>query len=487
MLPPTSPVPLARPPHTRDSTGLFAPASAMDVVRNLRQDLLAAGASVDDVSAKFASAASKYATHNREPVASQTTMQNLAQRLAQDTLAEGDLPLLVQLLYFAGYQRLLAKHRLRFPAYMIADDHFANAVGPSGPRVLPRPRVLERSWTLFGRQIGFPIGVPACALTGSSAWLQYLGCNGFNVLTYKTVRSRAQPPHQPPNWTFVPDVKEPFERSDQLNAVSSEPHDWVNPNAGDATTANSFGVPSPEPYEWMADVANALTAIADDQLLIVSVMGDDYYNETAQLAAISTDFAVTAKMAEDSGASVIELDLSCPNSLDITARGVKPPLCYNADVAIAIIQETRATLKSSTAIVAKLSYLDEERLSKLIHRISPLIDGIAGINTLQCAVRRSNGQPTFPGRELAGVSGIAIRDYALDFTDRLARLRAKTGGHFEILAMGGVTDPGSFQALFELGANVVQTASGAFANPFLAAECVESIGRQLPDGASHPT
>jgi tRNA-dihydrouridine synthase len=46
--------------------------------------------------------------------------------------------------------------------------------------------------------------------------------------------------------------------------------------------------------------------------------------------------------------------------------------------------------------------------------------------------------------------------------------------------MGGVTDPASFEALFALGADAVQSASGAFANPYLARDCVAALGETLP-------
>ncbi|WP_324277538.1 hypothetical protein [Blastococcus brunescens] len=150
----------------------------------------------------------------------------------------------------------------------------------------------------------------------------------------------------------------------------------------------------------------------------------------------------------------------------------------------AIVEGVRRELDPDTSLVAKLSYLNERRLAELIREIAPMIDGVSGINTLQCKVRRADGQPTFPGRQLAGVSGIAVREYAHRFVAGLARLRVETGHYFEIVGMGGVTDPASFRGLFDLGANVVQTASGAFANPFLALECVENSGEVLPEVAS---
>jgi hypothetical protein len=481
---PSAPVPLAGPAQARDEAGLFTAGRAADVVRNLRQDLLATGVPIEHVISDSVAGARKYRSEadDRDAFA-EFNIGDLRERILEDELGPQDLLPLVQVLYFAGQQRLLAKHHLRFPAYNILDDYFTNAVVPLGPRVLPRPVAPKRAWTVFGRRIGFPIGVPASVLTGGSPWVQYFAGNGFNVLTYKTVRSRAWGPNQPPNWSFVPDRTEPFKISSETYGVLAEPWDWVNPGKREVTTANSFGVPSPDPYEWMADVSNALTVLADDQMLIVSVMGDHYDNGMARLESIVSDFVDTARMAQSAGAEVVELNLSCPNSLDESPQGVKPPLCFDSEVTAAIVEGVREALDGKTAIVAKLSYLDEESLAGLVHKIAPLVDGISGINTLQCKVLRPAGGPTFPGRQLAGVSGVAVRDYALDFVGRLARLRVETGHYFEILGMGGVTDIESFGELFAMGANVVQSASGSFANPFLAVECVEALGSDLPEVA----
>ena len=229
----------------------------------------------------------------------------------------------------------------------------------------------------------------------------------------------------------------------------------------------------------MAYLERALAATGDDALLLVSVMGEDP-DGTGDAAALAADFARTARLAEEAGAGVVELNLSCPNTLDRSAAGVKPPLCLDPDATLAVVERVRRELDDRTALVAKLSWLDEQRLAELVPRLAPLVDGIAGINTLQSRVRRSDGAPTFPGRELAGLSGVAVRDSALDFTRRLVALREAGRSHFDVLAMGGVTDPASFQALFALGADAVQSASGAFADPFLAARCIDALGGTLP-------
>jgi len=377
-------------------------------------------------------------------------------------------------LFFAGLAGVLAAHGVRTPPYDVLGSFRDNLATPVGPRLPERPVAGRRRWRVLGRTVGFPIGVPACVLNGGEEWVRYHARNGFSVLTYKTVRSRAHEPNRQPNWTLAPRQTASLPPGAAAE-VTSDPWDWVDPGTPTVSTVNSFGVPSPAPDEWMPDLERSLAAVDDDQLLLVSVMGEADHGTD-----LVDDFARTARMAEEVGAPVVELNLSCPNTLDRSASGVRPPLCLDAEATLAVVEGVRRALDDRTGLVAKLSWLDEQRLAALVPRLAPLVDGVAGINTLQSRVRRSDGAPTFPGRELAGLSGIAVRDSALDFTRRLVALREAGGRQFDVLAMGGVTDPASFEALFALGADAVQSASGAFADPYLARDCITALGGSLP-------
>lgn len=440
-------------------------------VRRLRDDLVARGL-VEELPGAFLAGVTRFGRPPRPELDALTAdVADLAGRLASGDVADADLPLLGRALYFARRSDVLADHGLPTPAYDVLGGFRENLARPLGPRLPERPTAGGRRWPLLGRTVGLPVGIPACVLNGSEAWVRHNVANGWNVLTYKTVRSRAHEPNEQPNWAFA--ARETASLAPGADAdVVADPWDWVPPGSTAVSSVNSFGVPSPEPGEWTADLAQALAAVGDEQLLLVSVMGegDD----------LAEDFARTALMAQDAGATVVELNLSCPNTLDRSASGVKPPLCRDPDATVAVVEHVRRALDDRTGLVAKLSWLDGPRLAALVPRLAPLVDGIAGINTVQSRVRRSDGSPTFPGRELAGLSGIAIREPALDFTRRLVALRASGGVHFDVLAMGGVTDPGSFAALFEAGADAVQSAAGAFADPLLAAACVARLGTTLP-------
>ncbi|MGY1695961.1 dihydroorotate oxidase [Geodermatophilus sp. SYSU D00814] len=431
----------------------------------MRDDLVARGL-LDGLAAAYAAGLARFATPP-DLDALVAPAAALAGRLAAGEAGTSDLPLLTRVLFLAGHGGVLAAHGVRTPSYDLLRSYRENLATPVGPRLPERPRAGDRRWRVLGRDVGFPIGVPACVLAGGEEWVRFHARNGFSVLTYKTVRSRAHEPNARPNWTFAP-------RPPDGDVVVSDPWDWVEPGDPGVSTVNSFGVPSPPPEEWMPDLERSLAAVDHDQLLLVSVMG------SGDGPALARDFAATARLAQEAGATVVELNLSCPNTLTATPDGVQPPLCLDADATVAVVETVRRDLDDRTGLVAKLSWLDEQRLAALVPRLAPLVDGVAGINTVARRVVRSDGEPTFPGRAVAGLSGAAVRGQALDLTRRLVALREAGGHRFDVLAMGGVTDPASFRALYDAGADAVQSASGAFADPFLARDCIAAHGDTLP-------
>jgi dihydroorotate dehydrogenase len=438
----------------------------VSVVGRVRDDLAARGL-LDGLPAAFLAGVTRFATPPAAELDTlRTAAEDLGARLAAGEAGDDDLPLLTRVAYFAGHGGLLAAHGVRTPSYDVLGSYRDNLTTPAGPRLEERPRAGDRRWRVLGRDVGFPLGVPACVLNGGEEWVRFHARNGFSVLTYKTVRSRAHEPNVQPNWTFAP-------RS-PADVVVSDPWDWVAPGSPEVSTVNSFGVPSPAPEEWMPDLERSLAAVDADQLLLVSVMGE------GEGTGLVDDFARVAGMAQEAGAPVVELNLSCPNTLSSSPDGVKPPLCLDADATLAVVEGVRRALDDRTGLVAKLSWLDEPGLAALVPRLAPLVDGVAGINTLQSRVVRGDGAPTFPGRALAGLSGAAARGAALDLTRRLVGLREAGGHRFDVVAMGGVTDVASFAALFEAGADAVQSASGAFADPFLARDCIAALGDTLP-------
>jgi hypothetical protein len=467
----TAPIDVQITPKGRSAYGLFAQSAEAEVVARIMQDLSAEG--MEHVLTEYL----RVVPDPDRQARAEATLSTLQAQGSRSTLGP-----LIEVLYFAGYQHLLRKYNLRFPAYNILEDFFAGSQSPPGPRSPSRPVAASRSWFFLGRPIGFPIGVPASVLTSNNEWTHYFAQHGYNVITARTVRSRAWAANPVPNWVFVPRIVEPLKIGAAAAGVIADPHDWVDAGSVNVTTSNSFGVPSHSPEQWQPDLVEAKRLLHADQMLIASVLGEVYEStgdSEHDARSLAEDFVRTALLAEDCGVDAIELNVSCPNSL-IPGGGVKPPLCMSAEVTSNVVAAVRAALRPGTHLLVKLAYMPKSELTTLVSAIAPHVSAISGINTLVLPIQQEDGQETFPGRPRAGVSGIAVRDHALQFVRDLAEIRLNLEVNFDIIGMGGVTDPASFLALYEAGASVVQSASGVFANPFLAQDCFDAYADDLP-------
>ena len=418
-------------------------------------------------------------------------------------------------------QELLVRHGLIYSTYNHLSDYETNRRSPSFESATPSqlPPIAreplfwrEYNWTLFGQRVALPIGVSASPLTANSKWVRYYARHGYNVLTYKTVRSRASAAFSPPNWLFSAEDT-PWPVSDgQLpplgKPIGKHPNKWMVVEAGRNTwpgygrrfsTANSLGIPSDEPLAWREDVAVAAKSVRLDQLLIVSVIGtrgpqEQYPSLAVANAALAEDYARTARWAAEALSSsgrlpIIELNLSAPN-ISIPTKGggewadhdkewVSHALvCDDRGLTHQIVEQTAAGLRSLGAkLVIKLSYQPYTRLRELLTPIVDKLAGVSGINAVQCIVLEpSNGGsnweapiPAFERRE-AGVSGALIREYARSFARSVLAVKQELDASFEILGIGGVTQPEDAFALLNAGASAVQGASGPFYNPRLASD-----------------
>jgi dihydroorotate dehydrogenase len=340
-----------------------------------------------------------------------------------------------------------------------------------------------RSWSLLGHEIGFPIGIPASVLTSTAKWIDYFAKHGFNVFTYKTVRGTRTAAYDFPNWVFLEDAAEPLpvaQGGSPEGVRVRGSRDTYLRHLRAFSTANSFGVPSEDPAIWREDVERALDVLGEGKLLILSIMGSG--EEGEPVGALRDDFVRVAEEALRTGAPVIELNLSCPNTADASARdGIAPPLCTNVEATAEVIEAVAEVVGGKVPLVAKLSYLPFQRLESLVGAIAPYVSAISGINTLQVQVEEEDGTATFPGRHAAGMSGIAIRDLALDFVKSLNRVRLENEGlDYEIIGMGGVMTTEDVDALLVAGADAVQTATAASVNPYLARELSESRSDRRP-------
>lgn len=314
----------------------------------------------------------------------------------------------------------------------------------------------------YGQKVYAPFGVPAGPLL-NSAFCKAAFQKGFDVCVYKTVRSGAFPCHPFPNVLAIhPGGDLTFKKLEKPIIADTE---YVEP----LSITNSFGVPSKDPAIWQEDARKAIASAEKGQVLVLSFMGTVRQGQTEQ--EFVDDYVLAARLARETGAKILEANLSCPN---IGNEGL---VCYNLGVTEKIVKGIRSVIGDTPLILKVGYYKNDEDIEQLAAVANEYADGISGINTLQGEIRDAAGNQALPGspaRLRSGVCGAGIKWAGLDFVRRLAAIRAKRGFKFTIEGVGGVMTPEDYGAYRDAGADSVMSATGAMWNPHLAQEIKEA-------------
>lgn len=338
-------------------------------------------------------------------------------------------------------------------------------LGPTGIKKLNKPQFkkIKSKYKFLGFPINFPFGIPAGPLLNSK-FMKSAFDFGFSVSTYKTVRASSFPCHPYPNIVYVntPTNLIP-NKTPRLTAASSPK------STSEFSITNSFGVPSKIPTLWQKDVKKALKYAGKGQIMILSFMGTVKPKQTQD--EFVTDFAHAAKLAKQTGAKILEANLSCPN---IGSEGL---VCYNFEVTEKICKQIRKKI-GKTPLILKVGYYKNNKDIEEIARITnKYADAISAINTLQVEIVDKNGKQALPGpnRLKSGVCGSAIKWAGLEMTDKLNKIKKKNNYKYEIVGVGGVMSPSDFLEYRKAGADLVMSATGAMWNPYLAYEISRKI------------
>jgi dihydroorotate dehydrogenase len=347
------------------------------------------------------------------------------------------------------------------------DDNFDNGPFPLSPGEQPYVQTGDPQFMFLGKPVYAPFGIAAGPLLNSK-YVRFAFERGFDVVCYKTQRTVPFACNDFPNVLYVdPQGDLTLEKAAHPLVGTTE----TTLQREKLSITNSFGVPSRGPSFWVPDLHKALTYQRKGQLLIAAVQGTiqdgfgpkEYYD----------DFAIAAELAVGAGASAVELNLSCPN---VATEGV---LCYRSDAVVAICRTVKERI-GATPLIIKLGYFTTEQdplLLTIVKEGAPYLAGISAVNTIAAPVVDNMGAQALPGpnRLKSGICGASIKWAGLDMVGRLAALRKKLGLQFEIIGVGGVMTPADFHAYRQAGADLVQSATGAMWNPYLAAEIKATI------------
>jgi dihydroorotate dehydrogenase (NAD+) catalytic subunit len=315
-------------------------------------------------------------------------------------------------------------------------------------------------YDFIGLKVHSPFGIPAGPLINSN-FCKAAFKKGFDICVYKTVRSGAYPCHPFPNVLAVQVKGELHYGANKLVANTN----YQEP----LSITNSFGVPSREADVWQADVRKAISFSGDAQVLVLSFMGTVREDQTEE--EFIEDHMKAAKLAKDTGAKILEVNLSCPN---IGNEGL---ICYDLKMTEEICREIRRVIGETPLILKVGYYQDENDLKKLAQIAGKYAQAISAINTIPATIIDGAGKQALPGpnREKSGVCGASIKWAGLEMTRRLRKAREEAGASFQIVGVGGVMSADDFLEYREAGADIVMSATGAMWNPYLAREIKEKL------------
>lgn len=343
------------------------------------------------------------------------------------------------------------------PLYYIEKSYdFNYEFGPFFCGVYPPKQKQQKKKLFLGFEVNSLFGVPAGPLINST-WVETYAKLGFDILTYKTVRTVSKACHQPPNVVFIDpqrDYNYDFDKPAYSNGDKVVPYNQIS-------ITNSFGVPSKEPDVWQEDIRRLLLKLKKGQLLILSVMGTVEKGMTED--DLVNDFVNCALMGKDTGVKAIEINLSCPN----LGTGA---ICNDLETSKKIIKGVNQAI-GETPLLVKISFLNDSKyLEKFVVETNEYVDCYVAINTIPKKVLTPDGKQTLKGKKrlISGTCGAVIKQAGLEVVTNLNKIRAKRKLNYKIIGIGGVMTPNDYFSYLDAGADAVQSATGAMWNPYLA-------------------
>jgi dihydroorotate dehydrogenase (NAD+) catalytic subunit len=316
-------------------------------------------------------------------------------------------------------------------------------------------------YDFLDQKIYLPFGIPAGPLL-NSVFIKAAFEKGFDLCVYKTVRTSIFPCHPYPNLLAIHKAKISVDNLDKPIETDKQ---FSKP----LSITNSFGVPSKDPTIWQEDAKKAISYTKEGQVMILSFMGTVRSGQTAN--QFVEDFILAARLAKETGAKVLEANLSCPN---IGNAGL---VCYMLTMTEKIVKGIRKVIGNTPLILKVGYYKNNNDLEKLAKIANEYANDIAGINTLQSTIVNKKGEQALPGqnRLRSGICGSGIKWAGLETVKKLKIIKDKNNYKYSITGVGGVVIAKDYQEYINAGANAVMSATGAMWNPNLAIEIKQKL------------
>src|SRR3972149_5969716 len=219
----------------------------------------------------------------------------------------------------------------------------------------------------FGQKVYTPFGIPAGPLVNAD-FCKAAFEKGFDTCVYKTFRTAFFPCHPYPNILAVKVEGDLTVEKAQSKLIAD--NNYSEP----LSITNSFGVPSREPIVWKEDVKKAISYAGKGQLLVLSFMGTVRGDQSPE--DFIADYALAAKLSVQTGAKVLEMNLSCPN---IGNEGL---VCYNLEMTQKVCEAVRKEIGDIPLILKVGYYKNYEDIKRLTKITEKYAQAVSAINTI---------------------------------------------------------------------------------------------------------
>lgn len=337
-----------------------------------------------------------------------------------------------------------SKHGKSLVRYDWRQSYDWNYEHAPAPASCPEPAV-PGTWDFCGLPVGSPLGIAAGPLL-NGRWILYYASLGFDVLTYKTVRSRHRACYPMPNLQPVLPTQVRGD-DDPLRSNTDMRGSW----------AVSFGMPSKSPDLWRADVEATRRALPANKVLSVSVVATPGKDWT--LDDVADDFARCAQWAVEGGADCVEANFSCPNVASADGQ------LYHQPAAAGVVAARLRRAVGSKPLLVKIGHVtDETAATGLAKALTPHADALVMVNCIAAKVVDAQRKPLFDG-ERRGIAGDAIREAVLDQVALFARVIRQHELKLRLVGVGGIDAAQDVRAHFTAGSHAVQLATAAMLDP----------------------
>jgi dihydroorotate dehydrogenase (NAD+) catalytic subunit len=341
----------------------------------------------------------------------------------------------------------------------------------------------EKKYNFLGHEIISPIAISAGNASGK-IWTDFYLKMGYGMVIQKTRRSTPRKSNQAPNISIIKSEKQlTKENLDKPLVGTTETAEWDKYQS----ITNSFGNPSSDIQTWSAELREQVKSVSDGQILACSVTatfpegGPSCFkllhdaNPASAIVETALDLIAAGSAAATNGAVVVEFNLACPN---VTENSEEGEMFQNEELVKYLFAEFKRRFPA-IAIGFKFGlYKDKEQMRKVFKSAGGNLDYVSGINALAVPVEDENGGEILPGRKTSGVCGKILKDIALESVKWADEIRKEEGLKYQILGGGGIIEVSEVDEFLAAGADMVQVATIALADPLFAHKY--ELSRQNP-------